>query len=283
MRLVLFVYQPSGSWDIQRRHFRLSGALGDIASRGLGDDILVCERQAQTLSYFAIGRLCGHLVSGQESAEHVLCVSDLAYFKRPVAVENTAGSIVVEPDIAGGNDCERIGWISESEFRRLAQAGGLPPNAAEARAMLEQGFGEHQQALWHEEYSGIIARGEDDALEERVLTAYDHTCAVSGLKIRDRQGARCEAVAVPIGAGSATEKKTERISDMICLNQTWAFLYNAGLMAIAGDYSIFVKDALIPEAVLSQLPPSGKIRLPANPDDWPDPDALASHCGTYFG
>ncbi|MCD7061476.1 hypothetical protein [Pelagibacterium xiamenense] len=284
MRLVLFVYQPSGSWDIQRRQFRVVAREAENVGYALGQSVLLCERQNQHLGYFAIGRLSAHAVTGRDVTEHVLTVADVAYFDRAVMVENTGGSAVfaldARTDMAPD---DRVGRITEAEFDRLASAGGLLPDATASRRMVLDGFADDQRAFWNEDYSGIVAHGNSEALSARAIRAYRQSCAVSGLTIRNRQGSRCEAVAVPIGAGSARAKTPTQVSDMICLNRTWAYLYEQGLMAIAGDFSICVKDGLIPDIVLAQLPGDGRIRVPEDPADWPDSDALAAHCGTYFG
>lgn len=282
MRLVLFVTEPSGSWDIQRRQFRLSGRAAAHARAHLGEDVLVCEQNGQALNYFGIARIEGLTAPGPDVSEHTLKIANLAYFMRAIRVENAAGSMVLRADGLGrerGDD--PLGWIPDAEFVRLTQAGGLPPNATEAQAMLETGFAEQQQALWQGSYSSVLAFAPNDSLEARALAAYGWRCAATDIKIFNRLGNRCEAIAVPIRHGEK-DRAPAAVKDMICLSRTWAYLYETGLMAIAGDYSILVKDALVPDIVLAQLRESGEIALPANAEDWPDPDALAAHCGLHF-
>ena len=111
-----------------------------------------------------------------------------------------------------------------------------------------------------------------------VVPAYDYTCALTGYRVTTvTAGSIVDAAHIHAFRDSRNNDPRNGIA--LCKNAHW--LFDAGLWSIDDDYRIIVAQGRYHEASPDQKPlvayHGRRIRLPANPDAWPDPRHLAWH------
>lgn len=121
----------------------------------------------------------------------------------------------------------------------------------------------------------------DIAFRRKVREAYDFRCAMSGLRLRNG-GGRPEVQAAHI---RPVEKQgNDSVRNGLALSGTLHWMFDRGLVSVAEDMTILVSRNKVPSEVVDRLIlPEGKLRLPANPRDWPHPENLKWHRENVFG
>jgi len=108
-----------------------------------------------------------------------------------------------------------------------------------------------------------------------ICEAYDSRCAVTRLRILDRQG-NAEAQAAHIWAVS--NGGPDLVQNGIALSATVHWLFDRHLISISDDHKLLVADKLIPaELRASFAQHGGNILLPSNTAMWPHSAYLARH------
>jgi len=119
----------------------------------------------------------------------------------------------------------------------------------------------------------------DGAFASAVMTAYGNRCAVTGLQIID-QGGRSEAEAAHVK--SVAQDGPDSIRNGMAVSRTVHWMFDAGLLSIADDYTILVAKRIAP-TILQDLPPIyGKLSVPRRPDLRPHPSYLRFHRENIF-
>ena len=121
----------------------------------------------------------------------------------------------------------------------------------------------------------------DRAFRRQVLAAYDGTCAISGLSLRNG-GGWMEVEAAHIMA--VEEGGPDTVRNGLALSGTLHHLFDRGLVAVADDLSILVSENKVPRDVQARLiNADGRLRVPGDPRLTPHPDFLSHHRETRFG
>ncbi len=119
----------------------------------------------------------------------------------------------------------------------------------------------------------------DRAFAQGVVTAYNKTCAVTGLKIING-GGRPEVQAAHIrsvdGGGS------DSVRNGVALSGTAHWMFDRGLISIADDYSILVADKFLPDDAKRLIRPDRKLMLPERRDVRPHASYLQYHREKVF-
>lgn len=115
----------------------------------------------------------------------------------------------------------------------------------------------------------------DASFRRSVNRAYDSTCAVTRLRIFDRNG-RAEAQAAHIWAVS--DGGPDVVQNGIALCSTVHWLFDRHLISISDDYRLLIAEEMVPGQFRSLVTKHGeKIWLPTNAVDRPHPGYLAKH------
>lgn len=113
------------------------------------------------------------------------------------------------------------------------------------------------------------------SFRHNVHRAYDYTCAVTGLQIRNG-GGRPEVQACHIW--SVEDGGPDSVTNGIALSQTAHWMFDRGLIGIRDDYSLIMSHNRIPEQMRNLIEPQARqIRLPVMERHRPDPRYLARH------
>jgi putative restriction endonuclease len=121
----------------------------------------------------------------------------------------------------------------------------------------------------------------DIAFRRRVRAAYDHRCAMSGLRLRNG-GGRPEVQAAHIRP--VDRQGSDSVRNGLALSGTLHWMFDRGLLSVAEDHRILVSHNKVPRDVVDRLiAPGGRLILPADPRDHPHPDNLRWHREHVFG
>ncbi|WEK48838.1 MAG: HNH endonuclease [Candidatus Kaistia colombiensis] len=119
----------------------------------------------------------------------------------------------------------------------------------------------------------------DRAFASAVMTAYGNRCAVTGIQMID-QGGRSEAEAAHVR--SVAQDGPDSIRNGIAVSRTVHWMFDAGLLSVADDYTILVAKRVAP-GIMQDLPPlHGKLSVPARADLRPHPGYLRFHRENVF-
>jgi putative restriction endonuclease len=114
----------------------------------------------------------------------------------------------------------------------------------------------------------------DAAFRDAVCSAYDGTCAVTGLKIVDGHG-RSEVQAAHIW--SVEDGGPDAVQNGIALSGTIHWLFDHHLISISDDHRLLVSHKVPSELQSLFANQLERIRLPSRQSDWPHPVYLRRH------
>ncbi len=120
----------------------------------------------------------------------------------------------------------------------------------------------------------------DASFRERVLTAYDGQCAVTGIRIVNG-GGRIEAQAAHIWP--VEEGGPDVVQNGIALSATVHWLFDRHLISLTDDYGLLVSHNRVPTELQSLFKGQlGRIRLPRDSNLWPHPAYVQRHRTAYM-
>lgn len=114
-----------------------------------------------------------------------------------------------------------------------------------------------------------------------VLSAYDHSCAMTGLAGKPALGVMLEGLEVvairPLADGGALH-----VSNFLCLCDAARTAFERGHIAIGPELELLADLSRIDPELLERLNPLGRLRPPEGAQAQPDPAALAQHRHVIF-
>lgn len=236
----------------------------------VGDWIIYYESQRDggRKVYFAAARVMRIERDPEKADHHYAYVSDYVQFTEPVPFRikgRTLESMVSNPDgsINPGHSINPVRAISQNEFEtifRLGMASAITEADAEKKVENEQMVAETQAEYGGPRQSITVARPVRDAAFKKVVrTAYDMTCAMTGLKLVNG-GGRCEIEAAHIKAVECDGPDSPR--NGIALSRTVHWMFDRGILSIADNGQILMARRLVPDQVRRILNSDGRIIYP---------------------
>ena len=119
----------------------------------------------------------------------------------------------------------------------------------------------------------------DRAFSAAVKSAYNDTCAVTGLKIING-GGRSEVQAAHIKP--VWDRGPDSVRNGIALSGTVHWLFDRGLIAVGEDYRLLIADRRVPDTVKRLFPTDRRLILPEREDLRPHPQFLDYHRRAVF-
>jgi putative restriction endonuclease len=119
----------------------------------------------------------------------------------------------------------------------------------------------------------------DAAFAEAVKSAYQNTCAVTGLKIING-GGRSEVQAAHIRPVAASGPDSVRNGLALCGTVDWMF--DRGLLSLDDDYTVLAAKDRVPDPVRRLIYADGRLRFPSRPEFRPHPQFLRFHRENVF-
>jgi putative restriction endonuclease len=144
------------------------------------------------------------------------------------------------------------------------------------------GLREEQNTYERPVIQQVVNRPFRDAVFARnVRTAYDATCALTGIRLING-GGRVEMEAAhirPVGDG---HRGTDSVRNGIALCQTVHWMFDRGLISLNDDYKLLVARKYVPDPVLRMLNPDGCATVPTDPALRPHPQFIRYHRERIF-
>ncbi len=187
----------------------------------------------------------------------------------------------------GGNNQNSVRLLPDAEFAAIVNA-GLPADleTLEARrydtAAEVPGLADAQMHFDRPVVERLTNRKyRDVAFRRKVREAYDYTCAISGLKLRNG-GDRPEVQAAHIRP--VAENGSDSVNNGLALSATLHWMFDRGLISVGPQDEILVSHNKVPGDVVNRLiHPGGRLILPKDARNRPNPEALKWHRENRFG
>lgn len=229
--------------------------------RQAGVDSAASGRQ----SYFATARVTRIERDLKRNDHFYAYISDYLEFISPVPFRDDNyyyESQLQKPD--GSTNKGRFGRslrvISAEEYRLICQV-GFNDTAYNNPRTSEMALAEDPAPYGRSTRTQLLERPFRDVAFTRVVrSAYESTCAMTGLKLING-GGRCEIEAAHIRPVEADGPDSPR--NGIALSRTIHWMFDRGILSIGERGEILMATRLVPEPVKRMLNPDGKVKYPA--------------------
>ncbi len=233
--------------------------------------------------YFATAKITGVRNDPDRPGHYYADIAEYLEFDNPVPfrLENRFFESSLrrkDGETATGVFQNAVRRISDEEFDGISKAGF-------AVALRPQEHSDHHALSLREEpavfdrpiVERLVKRPfRDAAFTENVRSAYDATCAFTGLRLING-GGRCEIEAAhirPVGDG---HNGPDSVRNGIALSRTIHWMFDRGHLALTDSHEILIAEKYVPESVRGFIRPNRKIILPADAIEHPHKSFLAYH------
>jgi len=298
----VFDTKPGSGYDdeIQTRYHFPNKYLGE-AQKAVGDWIVYrsTRRGGGKIGYFAVARVIRIDTDDRVAGHSYARMADYFPFGDVVPMERPRGfyeeklQFLPKRSLIGRTLQGRsVRIIPEGDFAAIALAGlgeTLAPENATRLELDAQHVDPETLALVqapHEEQQRRIVQMlvnrkiREASFRRQVIDAYDHTCAVTRLKIING-GGKAEAQAAHIW--SVASGGPDVVQNGIALSATAHWLFDRHLISLTDDYGLLVSHNRVP----SELRPLFenqlmRIHLPKNRSMWPHLEYVRRHRANYM-
>lgn len=236
-------------------------------------------------SYFATAKVNSIVPDSSRPDHYYALVSDFLEFDRPVPFRE--GNHYYESQLrrddgrtSKGAFSRSIRTIPDAQYDAILKSGFAailsPPATAPGSEMAEE-----PQTFERPIVERIVARPfRDAAFAVAVKSAYDQTCAVTGLRIING-GGRAEVQAAHIRP--VENSGPDSVRNGIALSGTVHWMFDRGLLSIDDDYSLLIARDRVPDTVMRMVNSDRRLRLPLHrPELRPHPQFLQYHRQNIF-
>ena len=275
--------------DLPEQRYHFPRTYLNAARGALGDWIVYYEPRRSTAhlsssggrqSYFATARLVDIRPDPTRADHYYGYVRDYLEFDTPVPFRE--GSFYYERNLQKAD-----GTTNKGRFGRAVR----PIRDAEYHLILQAGFSDLARAGWRimerdpvETERRIVERISRRPFRDRVFStavraAYDNTCAVTGLRIING-GGRPEVQAAHIKP--VAESGPDSMRNGLALSGTAHWMFDRGLISIADDYSLLLREEAIPGHFFRIINEDRHLKVPESPSLRPHPTFLSYHREQVF-
>lgn len=261
---------------------------------GVGDWAIYYEPvKAGPRGYFAVARIARVIPKPGMEGRYLALIEPGSYLPFDSEVPRLRGGRPLEAALTAPDGTPRAGGVQQLAVRRLPDGDfarivglGLPPDL-EAREAARYGRETRQlddaaAPFERPVIERLTSRPyRDVAFRRKVRDAYDHRCAMSGLRLRNG-GGRPEVQAAHIRP--VERQGSDSVRNGLALSGTLHWMFDRGLLSVAEDLTILVSRNKVPSDVVDRLiVAQGKLCLPGDRRDWPHPENLRWHRENVFG
>ena len=172
--------------------------------------------------------------------------------------------------------------ISDSEFELILGAGFSSDAIADdsSKAAPPFGFDEPPAAFKRPLVEVTETRlFRDRAFTRHIQSAYDRTCAFTGLQIVNG-GGRPEVQAAHIQP--VAREGSDSVRNGLALSSTLHWMFDRGLVSVDKDFRILIAGNGVPEPIRRLINPNGLVRRPQDARAWPHQHYLNYHRQNVF-
>jgi putative restriction endonuclease len=259
-----------GDWIV---YYEPRRTTGELSSRG--------GRQA----YFATARVAAVRSDPTMSDHFYAFVEDFLQFPRPVPFRD--GDLYYEAALRrsdGGTSKGAFGRavrpISDNEYGLILSAASSELFATLSANNALQGFADEPTVFERPMVERVTSRPfRDAAFSSAVRSAYDNTCAMTGLKIING-GGRPEVQAAHIRP--VAESGPDSVRNGLALCGTIHWMFDRGLLSLDDDLTILMAADRVPDTVMRMINPQRKLLLPGRSELRPHQQFLRFHRNSVF-
>jgi len=236
--------------------------------------------------YFGTARLSS-IESDPGKADHYYAfMSDYLEFEKPVPFKE--GALYFESSLKKADGSTNKGAFGRSvrtmpdeEYDLILRAGFSEIiGSSNAYDQAQKGLAEDQLEFERPIVERLIARPfRDAAFSKIVRSAYEETCAFTGLKIING-GGRPEVQAAHIRP--VADSGSDSIRNGLALSGTIHWMFDRGLISVDKDLSILKAGDSVPDTINRLLNSDGMLRIPIRPDMCPHFRHLEYHRDNIF-
>lgn len=172
--------------------------------------------------------------------------------------------------------------ISRADYDAIVAAGMRPEDIwpmDDNRNIHQFGLSEQPQSPFERPIITVDRKARSRTFTLQIQSAYDRTCAVTGLRIING-GGRPEVQAAHIK--SVEENGPDWVRNGIALSGTVHWMFDRGLISVADDHKILRAEKLIPDEIKPLLERNEYLRVPRQASQTPHPEFLRYHRETTF-
>jgi putative restriction endonuclease len=278
--------EPDRVYDFPKSYLK-------VMREGVGDWAIYYEPvRAGRRGYFAVAKIDRVIEKPGVDGRYLALIAPGTYLPFDSEVPRLRNGRPLEAVLRAPDGRAKPGGAQQLAVRRLPEAEfaaivglGLPADLAAIEARRydpADGLADPPRAFERPVIERLVSRPYRElAFRRKVRMAYDHRCAISGLRLSNG-GGRPEVNAAhirPVAAGGS-----DSVRNGLALSGTLHWMFDRGLLAVADDGAILVSRNKVPADVAERLiVPSGSLFRPADPRDWPHPDNLRWHRENVFG
>lgn len=230
--------------------------------------------------YFATARVVAVEPDPIRSDHYYAFVTDYLDFERPVPFREGGHyyeSALQRPD--GGTNRGAFGRavrnLPDAEYQLILAAGFSNLSAQDIPSDQSAGLHEEPADFVRPLIEQVAHRPfRAQAFARAVQSAYEATCAMTGLRIENGLG-RTETQAAHIRPVARQGPDSVRNGLALCGTIHWMF--DRGLITVDDDYSIIIDKRKAPQEINRLLNPAMRLRLPKVKELWPHPQFLRYH------
>lgn len=280
--------EPDRVYDFPKRYLK-------PIREAVGDWIVYFEPvKAGSRGYFAVARIGSVIAKPGAEGRYLALIEPGSYLPFDVEVPRSLDgqmleSVLAEPDgraKRGGLGQSAVRRLPEEDFARIVNL-GLPEELVWIEASRyggpPPGLAESAQTFERPVIERLTSRAyRDVAFRRKVREAYDHRCAMSGLRLRNG-GGRPEVQACHIRP--VAHQGTDAVHNGLALSSTLHWMFDRGLILVAEDgATILISHNKVPGDVVDRLlTPDRKLLRPKAAWDAPHPENLRWHRENVFG
>jgi putative restriction endonuclease len=290
MANAVFTTKPEPSYDdLPELRYHFPSRYLKAAEQAVGDWIIYYEprRQGDVSSkatgrqaYFATAHVTG--IERDPAREDHYFARMSHYLEFANAVPFREGESFYESGLRkedGSTNKGRFGWslrvIPTHEYDMICQLGFGKPTPVVESAPLTGVLAEEPIPYGRTNRTVLLERPFRDAAFARVIrSAYESTCAMTGIKLING-GGRCEIEAAHIQPVEDNGPDSPR--NGVALSRTIHWMFDRGIVSIGERGEILVARRFMPDPILRMLNPDGKAKLPVSSALSPHPVFLRYH------
>lgn len=290
----VFTTKPNPSYDdLPEVRYHFPKTYLNYAQRMVGDWIVYYEpRRSSAVAssrggrqgYFAIAKVTRIEQDARDSGLYYAYVDEYLEFDKVVPFSFKGKyfeSALMKADgtTSKGAFGRAVRLISEDEYQLILSYGfalelGITEREQEREDDLLLMAVEDQELFRRSVVTSRLFR--DQAFSRRIASAYDSTCAMTGLKLING-GGRPEIEAAHIRPVGSEHHGPDSIRNGLALSRTFHWLFDRGIITIADNYQILLVEKSVPDQLKNLLLPDRKIRVPDEPLLKPHPQFLRYH------
>lgn len=245
------------------------------------------ERVGGRQAYFATAKVSSIAPDPGGDGHYYAFVTDYLEFTNPVTFKD--GDFFFESALKKSDGSTNKGafrravrLLKEQEYDLILSAAfdiSIIPSLNESTGA-PRGLSEEETKFERPIIETIVNRPfRDQAFRKAVRSAYDSSCAMTGLRIING-GGRAEVQAAhirPVADGGP-----DSVRNGIALSGTIHWMFDRGLLSVGDNYEILAANDRIPSGISELITRNRKLTLPANPDFAPHQEYLKYHRDKVF-